>query len=44
MTYNQALAIDQAAGATNGIDLALSQFNVSAIAPRQRARRHGRPT
>jgi len=32
MTYNQALAIDQAAGATNGIDAALSQFNVSAIA------------
>jgi amidase len=32
MTYNQALAIDQAAGATNGIDAALSRFNVSAIA------------
>ena len=32
MTYNQALDIDQAAGATNGIDAALSQFNISAIA------------
>jgi amidase len=32
MTYNQALDIDQAAGATNGIDAALSQFNVRAIA------------
>jgi len=32
LTYNQALDIDQAAGATNGIDLALSQFNISAIA------------
>jgi amidase len=31
LTYNQALAIDQAAGATNGIDLALSEFNISAI-------------
>src|SRR6185503_2807118 len=29
MTYNQALDIDQAAGATNGIDLALAQFNIS---------------
>jgi amidase len=32
MTYNEALDIDQAAGATKGIDLALSTFNVSAIA------------
>jgi amidase len=32
MTYNEALDIDQAAGATNGIDAALSRFNVSAIA------------
>jgi amidase len=32
LTYNQALAIDQAAGATNGIDAALSRFNISAIA------------
>jgi amidase len=32
MTYNEALDIDQAAGATNGIDAALSQFNVRAIA------------
>lgn len=32
MSYNAALAIDQAAGATNGIDAALSRFNVSAIA------------
>lgn len=31
LTYNQALAIDQAAGATNGIDLALSTFNISAF-------------
>jgi amidase len=31
LTYNQALDIDQAAGATNGIDAALSQFNVRAI-------------
>lgn len=32
MTYNEVLDIDQAAGATNGIDAALSQFNVGAIA------------
>jgi amidase len=32
MTYNEALAIDQAAGATNGIDAALARFNISAIA------------
>jgi amidase len=32
LTYNQALDIDQAAGATNGIDAALAQFNVRAIA------------
>jgi amidase len=32
MTYNQALAIDQAAGATNGIDAALTRFNIGAIA------------
>jgi amidase len=32
LTYNQALDIDQAAGATNGIDAALSRFNISAIA------------
>jgi amidase len=32
MTYNQALDIDQAAGATNGIDAALTTFHVSAIA------------
>lgn len=32
MTYNQALAIDQAAGATNGIDAALDRFGISAIA------------
>ena len=32
MTYNQALAIDQAAGATNGIDAALDRFRISAIA------------
>ena len=30
MTYNQALAIDQASG-VNGIDLALTQFNLDAI-------------
>ena len=28
LTYNQALDIDQAAGATNGIDAALSAFNI----------------
>ncbi len=32
MTYNQALDIDQAAGATNGIDAALTQFQIDAIA------------
>ena len=32
MTYNEALNIDQAAGATNGIDAALSMFHISAIA------------
>jgi amidase len=32
MTYNQALDIDQANGATNGIDLALRRFDISAIA------------
>jgi amidase len=32
MTYNQALEIDQTAGATKGIDAALSAFHVSAIA------------
>ncbi len=32
LTYNQALDLDQAAGATDGIDAALSQFNVDAIA------------
>jgi amidase len=32
MTYNQALDIDQAAGATKGIDAALGRFGVSAIA------------
>ncbi len=32
LTYNQALDIDQAAGATNGIDAVLSRFNVIAIA------------
>src|SRR5262249_58177853 len=31
LTYNQALAIDQAAGATNGIDKALSTFGISAF-------------
>jgi amidase len=31
MTYNEALAIDRAAGATNGIDAALSRFHISAI-------------
>jgi amidase len=32
MTYNQALEIDRLAGGPNGIDLALSSFNVEAIA------------
>ena len=32
MTYNQALDIDQAAGATDGIDAALRQFSIDAIA------------
>jgi amidase len=31
LTYNQALDIDQVAGAINGIDAALNQFNVRAI-------------
>jgi amidase len=32
MTYNQALQIDQDAGATNGIDKALQTFNLHAVA------------
>jgi amidase len=32
LTYNQALDIDQAAGATNGIDKALGMFHLDAIA------------
>ena len=43
MTYNQALDIDQAAGAINGIDAALNTFNVGRSS-RRPARRRGRPT